>query len=66
MITLAPAAIALMGEAAWWLPRWLDRILPHVSIEGEEAPAPAAAEPELEAAAVTAPQAPSPGQHRQP
>ena len=23
------------GEAAWWLPRWLDRILPHISIEGE-------------------------------
>ncbi len=66
VVTLAPAALVLFGEAAWWLPRWLDRILPHVSIEGEEAPAQAAAEPELEAAAVTGPPAPSPGQHRQP
>ena len=35
VITLAPATIALMGEAAWWLPRWLDRLLPHINIEGE-------------------------------
>jgi uncharacterized membrane protein YdfJ with MMPL/SSD domain len=27
----------LLGKAAWWLPGWLDRILPHVSIEGEDA-----------------------------
>ncbi len=39
VVTLAPAAITLMGEAAWWLPRWLDRLLPHVHLEGEEAPA---------------------------
>ena len=37
VITLAPAVIALMGEAAWWLPRWLDRILPHINVEGEPA-----------------------------
>ena len=37
VITLAPAAITLMGEEAWWLPRWLDRFLPHVHLEGEEA-----------------------------
>lgn len=42
VITLAPAIIALMGEAAWWLPRWLDRILPHISVEGESGPPPAA------------------------
>ncbi len=35
VITLAPATIALMGEAAWWLPRWLDWLLPHINIEGE-------------------------------
>ena len=34
VITLAPATIALMGEAAWWLPAWLDKLLPHVDIEG--------------------------------
>ena len=35
VVTLAPATLVLLGEAAWWLPRWLDRILPHISIEGE-------------------------------
>jgi RND superfamily putative drug exporter len=30
-----PAVMALMGKAAWWLPRWLDRALPEISIEGE-------------------------------
>ena len=24
----------LLGERAWWLPRWLDRILPDVDVEG--------------------------------
>jgi RND superfamily putative drug exporter len=33
---LVPAVMVLMGKKAWWLPGWLDRILPHVSIEGEE------------------------------
>ncbi len=33
---LVPAVMVLMGKRAWWLPRWLDRILPHLSIEGEE------------------------------
>ena len=26
----------LLGETAWWLPRWLDRILPNVDVEGAE------------------------------
>jgi len=43
VITLAPATIALMGEAAWWLPRWLDRVMPHISVEGESGPPPATA-----------------------
>ncbi len=33
---LVPAVMVLLGKRAWWLPAWLDRILPHVSIEGEE------------------------------
>ncbi|HSS32511.1 MAG TPA: MMPL family transporter [Solirubrobacterales bacterium] len=33
---LVPAVMVLLGEKAWWLPRWLDKIVPHVSIEGEE------------------------------
>jgi RND superfamily putative drug exporter len=31
-----PAVMALFGKAAWWLPRWLDRVLPRISIEGED------------------------------
>ena len=39
VVTLAPAAIVLFGRAAWWLPGWLDRLLPHISVEGETQPA---------------------------
>jgi putative drug exporter of the RND superfamily len=31
---LVPAAMTLMGDRCWWIPKWLDRILPHVNIEG--------------------------------
>jgi putative drug exporter of the RND superfamily len=31
-----PAIMSLVGRAAWWLPGWLERGLPHLSIEGEE------------------------------
>jgi putative drug exporter of the RND superfamily len=54
---LVPAVMVLLGKRAWWLPRWMDRVLPQISIEGEEffakrdaakkgtgAPAPVAAE----------------------
>ncbi len=29
-----PSSMALMGDANWWLPGWLDRVLPHVDVEG--------------------------------
>jgi RND superfamily putative drug exporter len=35
---LIPAAMILLGDANWWLPRWLDRLLPTVDFEGEDAP----------------------------
>jgi RND superfamily putative drug exporter len=35
-MTIVPAVMTLLGKSAWWLPRWLERIIPHVSIEGEE------------------------------
>lgn len=31
---LMPALMHLLGSAAWWLPRWLDRIIPNVDMEG--------------------------------
>lgn len=34
-MTLVPAVMTLFGKAMWWLPGWLDKVLPHVSIEGE-------------------------------
>ena len=33
-LVIAPAVVTLLGDNAWWLPRWLDRILPNVSLEG--------------------------------
>jgi RND superfamily putative drug exporter len=38
-MVLVPATMALLGNANWWLPRWLDRILPHLALEGTAAPA---------------------------
>jgi RND superfamily putative drug exporter len=35
-MTIVPAVISLLGRSAWWLPRWLDRLLPNVDIEGEK------------------------------
>jgi RND superfamily putative drug exporter len=55
-LLIAPAVVTLLGDRAWWLPGWLDRVIPSVSLEGhlvenrdpkgeplsrEEAPAPA-------------------------
>jgi len=33
---LVPAVMSLLDARAWWLPRWLDRALPHIDIEGAE------------------------------
>lgn len=33
---LVPAAMHLLGKSAWWLPRWLDRVLPDVDVEGAQ------------------------------
>jgi RND superfamily putative drug exporter len=33
---LVPALMLLMGRVNWWMPQWLERIVPHVSIEGAE------------------------------
>ena len=32
-MVLVPATMALLGKANWWLPAWLDRILPHLTVE---------------------------------
>ncbi|MFI7692384.1 MMPL family transporter [Nonomuraea sp. NPDC049655] len=33
---LVPATMVLLGRANWWCPRWLDRLLPNLSVEGHE------------------------------
>jgi len=33
-LVLVPATMALLGDLNWWVPRWLDRLLPHVDVEG--------------------------------
>ncbi|OEV05252.1 MMPL family transporter [Streptomyces oceani] len=35
-MAVVPAVLGLLGEKAWWLPGWLDRILPNVDVEGEK------------------------------
>ena len=37
-MVLVPATMELLGEANWWLPKWLDRILPKFKVEGEHLP----------------------------
>ncbi len=33
-MTFVPAVMSLIGEHAWWLPKWLDRLIPSIDIEG--------------------------------
>jgi RND superfamily putative drug exporter len=40
-MVLVPAIMSLLGDHAWWVPRWLDKILPHIDVEGSDAPLPA-------------------------
>ncbi|MCP3820417.1 MMPL family transporter [Streptomyces sp. A3M-1-3] len=35
-MAVVPAVLALLGRKAWWLPRWLDLVLPNVDVEGEQ------------------------------
>ncbi|MFJ9005118.1 MMPL family transporter [Streptomyces canus] len=55
-MAIVPAVLALLGDRAWWLPTWLDRILPRVDVEGEAltrgADSPETAPAEQEAARV--------------
>ncbi|WP_045746879.1 MMPL family transporter [Actinoplanes rectilineatus] len=35
-MTIVPAVLSLLGRSAWWLPGWLDKLLPNVDVEGEQ------------------------------
>jgi RND superfamily putative drug exporter len=38
-MVLVPATMELLGDRNWWLPDWLDRIMPNIHVEGSEAAA---------------------------
>ena len=57
-MTFTPAVLSMLGDRAWWLPAWLDRLLPHLDVEGSalasaRPPATPAVEPERELAGVS-------------
>ena len=33
-LVISPAVVTLLGDRAWWLPAWLDRLIPDISLEG--------------------------------
>jgi RND superfamily putative drug exporter len=41
---LVPSIMSLLGEHAWWMPRWLEPIVPHLQLEGSAAVAAGAPE----------------------
>ena len=45
-MTLVPAFLTLLGEKSWYIPRWLDRLLPNITIEPPHGAQPAPAVPE--------------------
>ncbi|MEU1574025.1 MMPL family transporter [Streptomyces collinus] len=38
-LLMVPAVMTLLGRHAWWMPRWLDRVVPHIDAEGARAEA---------------------------
>jgi RND superfamily putative drug exporter len=51
---LVPALMIMMGKINWWIPKWMDRSLPHISIEGAEFFAARDRRPESDATPVAA------------
>ena len=49
---LVPALMHLTGNANWWLPRRLDRLIPHLNVEGAHHPVPVPVRPRTAGATV--------------
>ena len=58
-MVIAPAVVTLLGDRAWWLPTWLDRLLPNVALEGRPEAAAQEAEAERSTRAPIAARCPS-------
>ena len=48
-MVLVPSVMQLLGRANWWIPGWLDRVLPRLGVEAEVPPVPTPAAPVEEA-----------------
>lgn len=46
-LVIVPAVMQILGDRAWYMPRWLDRVLPRLTIEPPEAPAPSPPAPAI-------------------
>jgi RND superfamily putative drug exporter len=51
-LLLVPATMELLGDKNWWLPRWLDRLLPKIDVEGHAPPSERTFDDERDAALV--------------
>jgi putative drug exporter of the RND superfamily len=47
-LILVPSTMELLGDKNWWMPTWLDRVIPHLDIEGSHAAPPASGAPQPE------------------
>jgi RND superfamily putative drug exporter len=54
-MVLVPSVMTVLGERAWWMPRWMERIVPDIQLEGEPSPAPTVAGAGASPAVVRAP-----------
>jgi putative drug exporter of the RND superfamily len=56
-LTFVPALLTLLGERSWWIPAWLQRVLPNITIEapGERPPSAARATPQPASADAASP-----------
>ena len=46
-MVLVPSVMELLGDANWWMPKWLDRVVPNLGVEVDVEPPAAAAHPEV-------------------
>jgi RND superfamily putative drug exporter len=49
---IAPAVVTLLGDRAWWLPDWLDRVMPNISLDESRELEGVATEPERDRVSV--------------